>query len=254
MHVVKLFEIPDDPLDNPIPQGAVSIVKGWVCMYGVARERDPRAVHNPGQGSFSTTAQPTHMEASHVLIHIALAWPASYAAGNPKLETIEGEQSNFIMYNSDIHSENVMFGHYSSDDMLEHEIAPILKMINLGGIEMRATPTVYAWDAAIKKLLSSLPQIIEPLLFACRNPDIPLNMGSVNMDPMCLRYMEQAAMGAIRARTAAWYGDNMPNSNLDETDEAVLRMVRELIFESRKPDEPVADVVQALEPGTPQLN
>ncbi|KAK7984985.1 hypothetical protein PG988_002607 [Apiospora saccharicola] len=74
------------------------------------------------------------------------------------------------------------------------------------------------------------------------------------MDPMCLRYMEQAAMGAIRARTAAWYGDNMPNSNLDETDEAVLRMVRELILESRKPDEPVADVVQALEPGTPQLN
>lgn len=52
-----------------------------------------------------------------------------------------------------------MFGNFSSDDLLEHEITPILKMIDLGGVEMRATPTMYAWNAAIQKLLAFLPQV-----------------------------------------------------------------------------------------------
>lgn len=109
------------------------------------------------------------------------------------------------------------------------------------------------------------PKELEPLLFAGRDPDILFkcdprldldlyrlidpSMGSVNLDPMSLHYMEQVATEAIRTRTAAWYRDNMPKSNLDETDEAALRMVRELMLEPSGPNESVADAVQALAEG-----
>ncbi|KAK8122364.1 hypothetical protein PG984_011034 [Apiospora sp. TS-2023a] len=188
MHVVKLFGIPDDPLDNPIPQGAVSIVKGWVYM-----ER----LENGTLEQFITRAKGRSASLPNRLIWRLL--------------------------------------------MCSLEFSPLS-------------------CALTDKYL--FPKVIESLLFDGRNPDIPLkydpkldldlyrlidpSMGAVNMDPMCLHYMEQAATEAIHERTAAWYGDSMPNSNLDETDEADLRMVREFILEPSKPDEPEADVVQAL--------
>lgn len=113
------------------------------------------------------------------------------------------------------------------------------------------------------------PKELEPLLFVGRDSDILLkydptldldlyrlidpSMGSVNLDPMSLHYMEQVATEAIRTRTASWYRDNMPKINLDETDEAVLRLVRELILEPNNPNESVADVMQALIEGFDSL-
>ncbi|KAK7914693.1 kinase-like domain-containing protein [Apiospora marii] len=296
MHVVNRFEIPDDPLHNPVPQGAVSIVKGWVYMErlenGTLEQFITRA---KGRSAPLPNRLIWRLLMCFIRMHIALSWPTSYAAGNIKLETIEGDYPSYILYNSDIHSQNVMFGHFSSDDLLEHEITPILKMIDLGGVEKRATPTVYAWNAAIQKLLAFLPQVssqlpyrlgsramsysltdmhlfpkeLEPLLFAGRDPDMTLkydprldldlyrvidpSMGSVNLDPMSLHYMEQVATEAIRTRTAEWYRNNMPRSNLDETDEAAIRLVRELILEPSNPNKSVADAMQALIEGFDSL-
>ncbi|KAK8008626.1 hypothetical protein PG991_011177 [Apiospora marii] len=277
-------------------KGAVSIVKGWVYMErlenGTLEQFITRA---KGRSAPLPNRLIWRLLMCFIRMHIALSWPTSYAAGNIKLETIEGDYPSYILYNSDIHSQNVMFGHFSSDDLLEHEITPILKMIDLGGVEKRATPTVYAWNAAIQKLLAFLPQVssqlpyrlgsramsysltdmhlfpkeLEPLLFAGRDPDMTLkydprldldlyrvidpSMGSVNLDPMSLHYMEQVATEAIRTRTAEWYRNNMPRSNLDETDEAAIRLVRELILEPSNPNKSVADAMQALIEGFDSL-
>ncbi|KAK8074826.1 hypothetical protein PG997_009489 [Apiospora hydei] len=161
-----------------------------------------------------------------------------------------------------------MFGHFPGGNHLEHELTPILKMIDLGGLERRLTPTSFAWDAAVQTLLEILPQV-EPLLFAGRNPEFLLkydprldldlyrlvdpSMGSGEAELMSLQYMEQVAAEAIRTRTAAWYRANMPRSNLDETDEAVLRIIQEFILEPGKPKEAVVDAMQALIEGIESL-
>ncbi|KAK6820568.1 hypothetical protein PG987_014968 [Apiospora arundinis] len=269
MHVVNEFDILGDPLEKPVP-GATSIIKGWVYMEwlenGTLDQFANRAKTRP-------TPLPNRLIWRLLMciirMHIALAWPTRYATGDIQLETIEEEHPEFVLYNPDVHSANVMFGHFPSDGPLEHELTPILKMIDLGGVEKRPTPTLSAWDAAIQKLLEFLYQELEPLLLAGRGPDVLLrdeptldkdlyrlvdpSMGSGSAAPTSLQLMEQVAMEAIRARTAAWYRENHPQSNLNETDEAVMRIVRELLFEPDDSRDDENDEIEAIIEGIRSL-
>ncbi|KAK8016374.1 hypothetical protein PG993_014563 [Apiospora rasikravindrae] len=253
MHVVNKLDTPDDPLGKPVPGGATSIVKGWVYMEWL---------ENGTLEQFIRRAMGRSAPLPNRLIwRLLLCRKGSLPQWTVLLEVdMPSHQDSYC---------SVMFGHFPSDNLLEHELTPILKMIDLGGMERRSTPTSFAWDAAVQRLLEFLSQEIEPLLFAGRNPDFLLkydpsldldlyrlidpSMGSGEAEPMSLQYMEEVAADVILTRTAVWYRDNMPRSSLDETDEAVLRIIQELVLEPSKPKDTVADVMQALIEGIESL-
>lgn len=91
---------------------------------------------------------------------VAMAWPNPYATGTERIEEVEQDYYTHIISNLDLHDENsklspaitssgltiffytlamdtkpwkiVVFGKIDADGSLEHQLTPILKMIDVG--------------------------------------------------------------------------------------------------------------------------
>ncbi|KAK6853300.1 hypothetical protein PG995_010112 [Apiospora arundinis] len=217
---------------------------------------------------------------------MALAWPDSYASGDTRIEEVEeGNYPMYIITNPDLHDTNseltpfliitsfgpekllLMFGDLAADGSLEHQMVPILKMIDLGECQRERTrgqvlqipQQVKIWTRPLsnrctccseQEWLNKTSDSIATLLSfhietlcergARTSPnDVPLDpelqvlADMTSMEQVDIRRLSEVVIDAVATRTESWYQTKHPGLDASiESDTSVQELVRSVFFDA----------------------
>ncbi|KAK8080624.1 hypothetical protein PG997_008442 [Apiospora hydei] len=231
-HIVNNIPIADDPLRRR-PTGATLIASGWIYL---------EYLENGTFRQFVTRLRTLDRTVPNRLIWritlclvrmcIAVAWPNTYSSGTERIEEVERDNYAHIISNTDLHDENMMFSNLDTDGSLEHQLTPVLKMIDMGDcqrqriIDFTAYPTIYQPFVCVglRKSPNEVPLDTEIAHLAMMS----------DRDEVDLRVVARDVLTFVTTRTEAWYRAKYPREyNVDlKTDAAVRNLVNAVFFDA----------------------
>ncbi|KAM0812200.1 hypothetical protein AB5N19_14517 [Seiridium cardinale] len=234
-HVIQMIDILDDPLDNESIFARGGIL--WAYMEWLP---------NGTLGAFTIAANRTRRSLPNRLIWriflclvrgvVACAWPDAYPAGISGLEVPQPVFSNRVLQNVDMHDFNYMFDAFSPTPVLEHDLAPPVKMIDLGITEIKHAASEDEWREHIEPMIRDIK---EPLLNlaiikrggtinnATLDPDIRRILSD---DDLHLRDIYNLTLQAVQQRDQLWYAQNMNITDDSESDDWIGMLVQNCIL------------------------
>ncbi|KAK8060390.1 hypothetical protein PG996_010320 [Apiospora saccharicola] len=223
-HVVNRIALADDPLRNP-PQDAHG------CQAPDDEQADPEQVHLAH-----------YLMLLVIRMCIAMAWPNPYATGKERIEEMEQDFYTHIISNVDLHDENMMFGSLNSEGSLEHQLTPILKMIDVGECQRQRTRGESQWLMKTAVLLDGISDHVQIMVDrALRTSEEALPVDPELSDLATLSLGEQpdirnlaaGVIAAVTTRTEVWYRARYPGRNTEqESDASVRDFVNALFFDA----------------------
>ncbi|KAK8127534.1 kinase-like domain-containing protein [Apiospora sp. TS-2023a] len=241
-HVVNRIALTDDPLRNP-PQDARKITSDWIYLEylenGTFKQMAARLrmMNRPIPNRFIW-----RITLCLIRMCIAMAWPNPYATGAERIEELEQDFYTHIISNVDLHDENMMFGSLNSDGSLEHQLTPILKMIDMGECQRQRTRGESQWLMKTAVLLDGISDHVQILVDrALRTSEEALpvdpelsDLATLSLgDQPDIRELAAGVIAAVTTRTETWYRARYPGIKTEqESDASVRDFVNALFFDA----------------------
>ncbi|KAI0126714.1 kinase-like domain-containing protein [Xylariales sp. AK1849] len=248
MHIVRILDVPDDPLEKEV-EGAEELGNTrWMYMEWV---------ENGTLGAFMERAQMASRRLpSRMLWHffkclirmgVALSWPDAFQQGESRLEKIQDDVPDYIYQNTDVHVDNLMIGSFDENDSVsEHRLAPIIKMIDLGMVQRRQTTTQEEWQKLTSETVHTMGVVMSDLLEVGQSKNMPsFSWPDSELDSLvrrCVsvrpetrptwRYLLTTIEHTIQGRTADYYTDTLGGDGAQEEDDAIMELTREFILDA----------------------
>ncbi|ETS76750.1 hypothetical protein PFICI_12137 [Pestalotiopsis fici W106-1] len=251
MHVVQILDMREnvvgaDPLSRDIKDAPMMPVSGWMYLEWL----DNGTLH-----SFLQKARDVERPVPNRLLWrifmcyirmiTAMAWSKVHVSGTHQLEEIQSNIPDMIHFNSDMHSQNMVFGDFDPNSPhLEHRLSPMLKMIDLGYIARKKTANEAIWKHNVGELIWQVGNEMKTIVLAGARislEDKNLDSDLIKIVRWCedpssskrpsLQDLHEWVGRAITGRDADWYKKEMPDpwANSLEEDDAVRQYVVELI-------------------------
>ncbi|KAI0151476.1 hypothetical protein BJ166DRAFT_618143 [Pestalotiopsis sp. NC0098] len=194
-----------------------------------------------------------HFLLCYVRIGIACAWPDVHDPKRPRLEEMQKGIPKYFLLNEDCHAGNMVFGDLASPNTsLDHDLVPIMKMIDLGLVEKVPTPNQKAWEKAMNRYMARVSEILGRAIEFCRDsrkncpvdPDLKqllTEMSETKGD----KYPEFAdvlrrTFEAVRDRRDGWYAKNQPKMETGIEESVYIRkFLQKYIFEAPDAARPI---------------
>ncbi|KAK8033338.1 hypothetical protein PG991_002736 [Apiospora marii] len=171
-----------------------------------------------------------------------MAWPNPYSTGKERIEEVEQDFYTHIISNLDLHDENMVFGNVDADGSLEHQLTPILKMIDVGECQRQRTRGEDQWLIKTGGLIDTISDHVQTMVTRALRTTaeaVPLDpelneLATISLgDGPDLREVAVGVIIAVSMRTEDWYRERYPGHNTaQESDDYVRDLVNAIFFDA----------------------